>query len=205
MKPAKPVIAVDIDDVIAENAPSFVAFSNERWGTHLTVDDFQDHWGEVWGLEHEETEKRYHEFHESGRIGTYEVIHGAQAVLQKLKERFTLIILTSRPESESQLTKEWVGTHYRDIFDGIIFSGFYERGMRDGVKMTKGQLAKDIGANYLIDDQLKHVLAASEHGIRGILFGEYAWNKADALPENVTRVTNWDEVLQYFDSRASSI
>lgn len=67
--------------------------------------------------------------------------------------------------------------------------------------MTKGELAKSIGADYIIDDQIKHVLAAAELGIRGILFGDYAWNKADVLPDNVTRVNDWQEVLNYFETR----
>ena len=33
-------IAIDIDDVLAENAIGFVAFSNERWVTLLRVDDY---------------------------------------------------------------------------------------------------------------------------------------------------------------------
>ena len=201
MESKNPVIAVDIDDVIAANAASFVAYSNEKWGTHLTVDDYQDHWSEMWGIEHAESEKRYREFHESGHIGTYEEIHGAKEVLQKLKERFTLIILTARPASVSRLTNERLDTHFRGIFDSIICAGFYDGGTPEDYKLTKGELAKNINAKYIIDDQPRHVLAASELGIRGILFGEYAWNKADALPKNVTRVTNWDEVLQYFDTK----
>ena len=41
-------------------------------------------------------------------------------------------------------------------------------------KLTKGMLAKEIKADYLIDDQLKHCSAAAELGIPALLFGVYA-------------------------------
>jgi Holliday junction DNA helicase RuvA len=37
----KPIIAIDIDDVLAENARGFVEWSNKRFGTSLTTDDGQ--------------------------------------------------------------------------------------------------------------------------------------------------------------------
>ena len=77
----KPIIAIDIDDVIANNALGFVDYSNKKFGTHLTVDDYQDHWGEVWRTSHEETERRAVEYHESGHIATYSVIKGARETL----------------------------------------------------------------------------------------------------------------------------
>lgn len=199
----KPIIAVDIDDVISTNAQSFVEYSNEKWGTHLTVDDYQEHWAEMWGIEHEEVERRAREYHESGHIGTYRTVDGAKEALQKLKERFKLVILTTRRNSTNQLTKDWIDRCYPGIFDEIIFSGFYDTLIQGNFKKTKGELAKSIGANYIIDDQLKHIQAAAELGIQGVLFGDYAWNKAEILPENVTRARNWDDVLKHFESKAS--
>lgn len=46
-------IAVDIDDVLADNAAGFVTFSNERWGTNLTPDDYGEHWVKVWQVDND--------------------------------------------------------------------------------------------------------------------------------------------------------
>jgi uncharacterized HAD superfamily protein len=35
----------------------------------------------------------------------------------------------------------------------------------------------------------------------GVLFGNYPWNQVDKLPDNVVRVNNWQEVLEYFDAK----
>ncbi len=84
----KPIVAVDIDDVIAANAAGFVEFSNKKYGTHLTIDDYQEHWGEIWKTEYEETERRAIEYHASGHIATYDIIDGALDVLKKIKTTF---------------------------------------------------------------------------------------------------------------------
>jgi len=201
-KPAnKPVIAVDIDDVIAAHAPAFIAYTNEKWGTHLTINDYQDHWGEVWKVDFEEREKRAEEYHRTDYIGTYGVIGGASATLGKLRDKYKLVILTTRRRSIEQLTRDWIEKYYPGIFDDVVFAGFFDNPTRSSIHMTKGELAEQIGAGYLIDDQLKHCLAATEAGIKALLFGDYPWNQTDNLPEDITRVRNWQEVLEYFNEK----
>ena len=92
----KPIIAIDIDDVLAANAAGFIEWSNQKFGTHLTADDYQEHWAEMWKIEHEKAEQRAHEFHESDHVGTYKVIPDALEALEILRRQFTLILLTSR-------------------------------------------------------------------------------------------------------------
>ena len=197
----KPIIAIDIDDVIAANAPAFIKYSNQKFGTNLTVDDYQEHWGDLWKVEVEETEKRAIEYHESGVIATYDVISGALEVLKELKKRFRLVILTTRRSSIKKLTEDWIEKYYPNIFDGFVYSGFFDSVTKNRYNMTKAELAKNIKADYIIDDQLKHIEAAAELGIKGLLFGEYLWNKKDKLPSNVTRVKTWKEVSEYFKNK----
>ena len=69
------------------------------------------------------------------------------------------------------------------------------------LKATKADIVKQIGADYLIDDQPKHCFAAAEAGITSLLFGDYRWNRNVKLPEGVVKVRTWHEVLEYFDGR----
>ncbi len=197
----KPIIAIDIDDVIAANAPAFIEYSNKKFGTHLTADDYSERWEDIWKVERQEALIRAHEYHESGHIATYGIIDGASDALKKLKKNFKLVVLTTRRQSINQLTKDWIQNFYPDIFDDFIFTGFYDNPDIDGRTLTKAELAKNIGAEYLIDDQLKHILASAEIGIKVLLFGDYFWNKSNDLPKNVTRVKNWEEVLKYFTKK----
>ena len=194
----KLTIAVDVDDVIAAHASAFVEWSNKKYGTHLTVDDYNDHWGEMWKVDLEVTTKRAIEYHDSGIMKEYAIIPGALDVLKELKQRFKLVVLTTRRKVINEITKEWIDRYYPGIFEDIVLSGFFDSLTKESFKLTKGDLAKKIGADFLIDDQLRHVEAAAELGIKGLLFGDYFWNKKDILPPNVTRVKNWQEVKDYF-------
>ncbi len=200
---SKSVIAIDVDDVIAANAKAFIEYSNQKFDTNLTIDDYQEHWGEVWKVEYNEGEERAVEYIDSGHIATYGMIEGAREALLQLKKHFELIVLTTRRNSVKQLTKDWLEKYYPDVFDDFIFTGFFDSPTKDSINMTKAELAKSIRADYLIDDQLKHIMAASEIGIKGLLFGNYSWNKTDNLPKNVTRVTDWQQILIYFENHIS--
>ena len=48
-RPAKrKVIAVDIDDVLADSARMFIELSNQHWGTELTVDEYDEAGPRLW-------------------------------------------------------------------------------------------------------------------------------------------------------------
>lgn len=195
------IIAIDIDDVLSENAKGFVEFSNHRWGTSLKVEDYDEHWGKLWQVNHIETERRANEFHESGVLSSYEHIPSARLALEKLKKKYKLIVITSRRLQTKGETVLWIKERYSGIFaeNCIHFAGIWDTIDNHSIFRTKGELSKELGADYIIDDQLKHCLAAAEVGVQALLFGNYSWNQMDKLPQNVQRVKNWSEVLEYFD------
>ena len=200
---SKKTIAVDIDDVLALNAQAFVEFSNKRWGTNLKPEDYTEHWAELWGIDsndHEEVEKRALEFLNAG-TSKYEHLPEAKEILGRLAERYTLVILTSRRVSLAKDTSDWIDKYFPGIFSDVHFAGIWDKVVDDRIHMSKGQVAKEIGADYLIDDQLKHCLAAAEAGVEVIVFGDYKWNQMDRLPRGVSRAKNWQEVLEYFEGR----
>lgn len=195
----KPIIAIDIDDVLADYSAEFVLASNRLWGTKLTADDYDEDWVKLWGID-------IHEAVDRGKALFEDRIHerlkhkdDAVAVLQGLSERFTLKILTARNDQSKASTLEWFTRHYPMIeHQNITFAGLWENPDENVSKRTKGELAKNMGVQYLIDDQLKHCTAAAEHGITSLLFGDYKWNQIDELPAGVTRVVNWAAVEDYF-------
>jgi predicted methyltransferase len=66
----KPIIAVDIDDVLVDHYEAVLAFHNARYGTTYTLQDYvTDHWSMVWGTDHAETERRAKEFAALGVAG----------------------------------------------------------------------------------------------------------------------------------------
>lgn len=199
-------IAIDIDDVLAENAIGFVAFSNERWGTRLRVDDYSEHWSEMWHVDSEEAERRAHVFHDSGAIKGYAHIGGAEEVLRNMSQVHHLMVATSRRLQVQSDTLLWIEEHFPGVFasSAVYFSGLWDTVHEDSHKLTKTELITQINADVLIDDQLKHCLAVSETGRNAILFGDYTWNRADSLPDRVVRCHSWLEVEVEIERVANS-
>jgi 5'(3')-deoxyribonucleotidase len=198
----KPIIAVDIDDVLANNAAGFVAFSNQKWGTHLAVDDYEEHWARVWGIEHdlEEVTRRRDAFISSGVHRDFSPTDNAHNSLRRLSERYELHVVTSRLLTMKDDTRQWLTKHYGDVFTdtAIHYAGIWDTLTSNSHNVTKADTVNVLGADYLIDDQLKHCEAVAEAGKRALLFGNYGWNQANNLHPNITRVKNWAEVEEYF-------
>lgn len=193
-------IAVDVDDVLAQSAKGLTAFSNRQWGTNLAPMDYDEHWANMWGVDIEEVKKRTQVFHDSGIVRNYEPMEGAVDVLLWLKNRYNLVILTSRGSAIRQDTRDWVDTYYPNIFTEVHLSGIWDDIALHKYEVTKTDICKQIGAEYLIDDQLKHCLSANDAGITSLLFGDYKWNYTSKLPRSIVKVTSWNDIKDYFES-----
>jgi 5'(3')-deoxyribonucleotidase len=198
----KQTIAVDMDDVLADSAVGWVEHSNAMWGMNLTPEDYLENWGEMWGVEHEEFIRRRDQILSNDIVNTFTPNMEAKAVLLKLKKHYKLIITSARNFVIKEGTHKWLGEYFKDVFEEVHLAGFYDSGRKDAHLMTKAELLQTVGADFLIDDQPKHCLAAAEVGITAILFGDYAWNReVGKLPKGVTRAKNWQEVLEFFSGR----
>jgi uncharacterized HAD superfamily protein len=196
-------IAVDIDDVLAASAEGFAEFSNKQWGMNISAADYDENWAKAWGLPLEKAVKFADDFHALGAFGQYRYIEHAVPVLKKLSARYKLIVVTSRRKILKPETDTWIERHFPAIFEELHYAGIYDSvdDHLHALKQHKAGLCRELGADYLIDDQLKHCFAAAECGMQALLFGRYNWNEVKApLPKNVVRVSNWDEVEEYFDA-----
>lgn len=205
-------IAIDIDDVLSLHAQAFTEFSNERWGTQLTADDYDDDWSLLWELDKEleehraEMDVRANEFF-AKRIAGMAHIQDAYEVLVKLKKDFNLVIVTSRRLQIKAETLAWIDEKFPGIFEqsDIYFAGFYDKINAGSAYRNKGDIVRDLQADYLIDDQVKHCNGAAEHGIRALLFGGYAWHERSEIHEDVIPIGSWREVKEYFDAERKRI
>lgn len=193
----KPTIAVDLDDVLALHAAAFVAFSNERYGTKLTAEEYDEEWMNLWGeMPWDEIERRAADFHTPERTLAYAKIEEASEVLAHLKQWYRLVIVTARSQDLIEVTHEWLDLHHADVFEEVHFVPIW---LADNT-ITKADICKQIGATYLIDDVVKHCNIAAEGGITALLFGDYRWNR-QGVDRRVKTVANWQDVREYFDGQ----
>lgn len=196
----KKTIAVDVDDVLAISAKGWVGFSNAEWGHALTTEDYLEDWGTMWGVGSDEYARRRDILYGSEIVKDFDHFEDATAVLRKLAKSYHMVITTARVEQNRAVTLEWLARHFDGIFEAVHLAGFFDKGHLNALSLTKQELLKSVGADYMIDDQPKHCLAAAEAGIQAILFGDYSWNRdIGVLPTGVTRCKDWLAVGEYFD------
>jgi 5'(3')-deoxyribonucleotidase len=208
----RPVISIDIDDVLAAGAQAFIEYSNERWGTNLTIDDYEDNWAKLWNLDRTSASdltvetQRVEDFF-ANCLPRMHHDTSAYEVLAALKQDFDLIVVTARRLHTKADTLVWAEEHFPGIFDQdkIYFAGFYDTIGKHSLLGHKGDLLKELGAHYHIDDQPKHCNGAISRGVKAILFGDYAWQYKELVDENVVRVRTWPDILEYFNAERQRI
>ncbi len=199
MKPAlskKPVIAIDIDEVLFPFTPEFLASHNAKHGTSLEPSDITNYhyieelYNFKGGEDSEDLIESFFNEVYKGNIGPY---NGAIEAIEKLKKNFTLEIVTARRPSTLAITEKWLNRHFPAVFNGVHFPRLKPK------DTTKVEVCKEIGAKYLIDDHPDNMQGVHDAGITPLLFGEdYPWNKEHGI-EGVIRVKSWAEVLEFFD------
>jgi phosphoglycolate phosphatase-like HAD superfamily hydrolase len=202
----KPVIAVDIDDVISSQNEDIRLFANQKYGYNHSPEDYKvqvkgpywAYWGYVWGVSNEEHDRRVESYFRSGGLFKQEPVPGAIEALKKLKRNYKLVVVTSRRDGHVEDTHKWLDKHFKSVFEDVRFAKFWESGKRE----SKADICRELGAAYLIDDYSEHCNIAAEAGIEALLFGDFGWNKGVKLHPEVTKVADWQEVLEYF-SRAN--
>ena len=192
------VIGVDADDILAAHIEAFVEHSNRYYGTQLTPEEYTEQWDVLWGVDHDEVERRAWEFHTPEIVGNFGAIAEAEVVLRSLKRRRDLVIVTARAEHIVDTTLEWVEKHFPNLFDEVHFVPIWQ----PGNTITKADICRDIGANYLIDDLIRHCNVAAEAGIQPMLFRRVKWDQRQEPDPRVVEVKSWQEVMEYFDAKS---
>eukprot|EP01029_Cantina_marsupialis_P028664 TRINITY_DN777849_c0_g1_i1.p1 TRINITY_DN777849_c0_g1~~TRINITY_DN777849_c0_g1_i1.p1 ORF type:complete len:209 (-),score=56.14 TRINITY_DN777849_c0_g1_i1:251-877(-) len=194
----KPVLAIDIDEVLGQFVPSIVKYHNRVYGTELEATSFHSYrFCEVWGGTDEEAMEKVREFYGSEEFKNLPLVEGAVEAMKTLKKDYELHVVTSRQFFIQEATYEWLKLHFDGIFDGIHFGNHYSK---TGKKLPKSEICKSIGAICLVDDSLSYTLEVSGSLSCAILFGEYGWNAHDSLPENAYHALNWDEAIKHIYS-----
>lgn len=121
------------------------------------------------------------------------LVPGSVEAINKLKEYYDLVIVTSRQLSIVDKTIEFINKNFPNCFKDILFGNHYGD---SGEKVSKEELCKKIGAFCLVDDSLKYSKNVCNSINKVILFGDYPWNKTnEKLNDNIIRCETWNDVV----------
>lgn len=185
------IIAVDVDDVLAETAQALIDWSNQQFGSALTLDHFSEQLTVLWGVDHAEAERRWLLVCDE-LLPNVRPLTTAADINRNRPDNVQLLPLTSRRKAFEAMTDKWVQQHYPGIFLPAKSADLPWQTDPQTHLLTKAAAVTRHGAVGIIDDQPKHVLAVHSAGGTGICYGDYHWNRD--LPDYVPRGHTWDQI-----------
>lgn len=192
---AKPVLAVDVDEVLFPLAQNFADYHNEHHGTSVKLSDFTQYSFENdIGIDVDDFVKRIKAFSDEGFFRSHQPAESIKSALKKLTYTYDLIVITSRWQEWEHDTQLWLDKHFPGLFTEVHFANSLT--WHRGDKRDKASICQQLDVDVLIDDSLHNAEQVSGVGLQVLLFGDYPWNQADELPENVRRVKDWSEVVE---------
>jgi len=185
------IIAVDLDDVLADTLHHFIEFHNKKYKTKLKFEDFKSYaLHDIIGLTEEEEAKRLELFDKSKFFEALKPIPYSQEAVAKLSKKHKLIIITARTKNVEKRTIKWVKAYFPRIRDINFISSSYM-----GFVKTKAEVCKEIGADIIIEDKKSFIFECAREGVKVLLY-DYPWNKDVKENSLITRVSSWKDILE---------
>jgi 5'(3')-deoxyribonucleotidase len=185
MTQPRKIIAVDMDEVIADALAEHLVRYNRDFGTNLTTDDLHGRW--IWDYVPPDRLNTLEQYMRSDDFfSVLDVMPEAQRVLARLQQKYEVFIATAAMEVPSSFTPKfnWLAQHFPFIpTSHIVFCG------------DKSILRAD----FLIDDNPRQLQRFEDHRIpgherEGILFT----SPANVNVTGYRRVNDWLDVEKMF-------
>jgi uncharacterized HAD superfamily protein len=187
-------IAIDVDDVLADFHTTLLNWHNETYGTFLKTEDVKSYFfNQIWGGTIEEAIKKVNDFHNSVYSKKIPPIIYSVSSIDILSKENELFVVTSRPSFLEKETEVWLDKFFQNKFSRIFHSSnHYSKAENSG--KSKLEICRELNAYALIDDSLDYIKQCTSTNIKGILFGDYPWNRYNGSDKIVAK--NWNEVLE---------
>lgn len=198
---SKPVIAVDIDEVLSPLHAPLLSHHNLAYGTNYVYPDPEGRYylEQFTGEDSATAEVKLKAFVDDPSFPEVVVpLPGAVETIGHLKHDYSLVIVTARQLFYKDVTARFLQTHFPGVFADVHFIPHFA-GAALSPAAAKVEIFRQAGAQFVIDDNLGTAAAAATAGMSAILFGDYHWNKVKTLPTGVVRCKNWAAVQEYFD------
>jgi len=189
------LIAFDLDECLGELILSFLEYYNNSYGTNYRYEDVRSYnLEELIGGTRQGAIKEVYKFFDTDYFREIAVVIGSRHVVRELAKDNEVIVITSRPYIVEKQTAKWLSHQFYDRFNNVIFTNEWSL---EGGSRTKGDICRELGVSYMIEDNLDYALECSEKGIRTFLL-EKPWNQRE-VNRDITRVKNYGELLDKFN------
>ncbi len=192
-------IGLDLDGVLAEFTVSYLQYYNDKHNTSHTPSEFEHtHFSERLRMTSDEVKKSITHFFHSPFAKAIMPVKRAQEVLKELAKDHQLHVITSRPVEVSKITLDWLNDFFPDMFTSIHFSSDWI--LQPETNKMKADICLDLGVDILIEDYLPYAEECAASVRKCILLFDRPWNHNPIRKPNVTRVADWNGVLEFINT-----
>lgn len=179
-------IALDLDGVVFDSENLYRVYTEiydtDNHQKDTIIDNTQRTFQKRYNWSEEEFRRFYKENAENILTST-NLMTGVDIVLNKLKSKFELIVVTSRNDFETTIAKEKLESI--DLKNIKIFNNEHH----------KIERLIEEKVDYIIDDDELICINASNNNITALYFKNNAANRIEK--ENIINVNNWGEIYKY--------
>lgn len=190
------LIAVDIDDVLADTRRQFLYYLIENMGISIRWEDLTTyHLEKVLLCEETAVLNWLQVFEASSLYRSLPLLPNAAESVLRLSSKHTFCAVTARHQGQSEATNIFLNTYFPNIITEVhyLYSSFGEKAYP-----SKMEICKEINADILIEDQFEHARECVDVGLPVLLFST-PWNRFVEEHSLLKRVDNWEDIVNYLD------
>jgi hypothetical protein len=197
-------VVSDLDDVHADTATRVIEFTNRLYrpaASPLTLEDYNDHFAEMWGVDTDETMRRWGIFCKEW-MANVTPMEGAGQTQRDMPRNAHMEILTARDaESSGDATRLWVSRHLARV-SGVNFANVGWGKNADAHKRTKREELILMKPHMFIEDQPRHLTSLVDLPIRDLVVFTRPWNRGLSHPR-IMRVSSQAVLSELIQERAA--
>jgi hypothetical protein len=192
----KDVLAFDVDGVIVDYFPPFLAHVNKVMETNWHVEDCTSHNMAVGlGISTERMRELLASYETEDVIAELPPVDQAIESLTRLKEKYDIAIITGRKMEWENSTKIWFNKHFPHV---TIYHATGRHNPFGGLTgMNKPQIAEQIGALCMVEDNEFEFVHWDSNLVEPICFAQ-PWNRSLRETHPTVLRMGWPEILDRY-------
>ena len=188
------IIAIDVDEVLANFLEQYLKFQEATYGRKISFDDVKTYYfRDIFFFFFKQEISEIYEFYDTPFFKHVRPLPDSIDVVKELKRQgHTLHVITARQHKIATQTKDWINTHFPNLFEDVIITNEAAFGNTNPLK--KVDVCKQLNAHVIIEDSHSNACDAAREHITAILINK-PWNKNKEDVEGIHRVDSLREAL----------
>ena len=179
-KQSKPILGVDIDNVLAQSDACLRTLIREKFQIKLEEEDITQYDYSAYGVTERQLVEVFHLFN-TETCRSLKLVTGAKAALLRLAPRYEIVLVTSRNPASKEGTEYWLRRK------GLPY---------DQLHFNDEKHALGIPYHAFVEDRHEHAHRIAEIGASVFLMTR-PWNASPITHPNVRRVATWREIVEH--------